>query len=144
MTMNARVLVDTSVLCAISESSRPVHQVACAWLAGEAGCCLSNQVAREYLVVATRPAGVNGLGLQRTTALANLDRFLGVAPLLPEDRPVMPIFRELLESTQISGKRCHDVWVAATALAHGVRRLATFNPGDFSVLSQRLEIIVPA
>jgi predicted nucleic acid-binding protein len=140
---NASILVDTSVLCAISESSRPSHRAALTWLAQESSCRISGQIAREYLVVATRPAGVNGLGLPRAVALANLDRFLAIAPLLPEDRQVMPIFREIIEPTAISGKRCHDVWIAATAIAHGLRRLATLNPGDFAPFAQRLEIVVP-
>lgn len=61
-----RVFVDTNVLLAASDPSRPHHHQALhvfdRWPSEGVMLLASGQVLREYLVVATRPLQANGLG----------------------------------------------------------------------------------
>lgn len=143
MTTAAEVFVDTNVLLAATASARPWHAKALGRL--EAGfatraVALSGQVAREYLVVATRPAGVNGLGLAQADAIANLLQFLARARVLDEDANVRATLLDLLASVPCLGKQVHDANIAATMIAHGVRRLLTLNPQDFRRFEPRIDV----
>lgn len=138
------VLIDTSVLVTASSPVRRGHEAALRWLTGTSGLRIPAQAMREYLVVATRPEAVNGLGRSLQQARGNLDVFLSWAPALPEDRAVLPAFNALLDQHRIVGKRLHDAWLAATAITHGIRRLATFNPADFTPFAAQLQLIEPS
>ena len=71
-----RVLLDTSVLLAATDEGRAEHHDALTvlndWAAGHTDLCTSGQILREYLTVATRPAEMNGLGLNLPDALGNV------------------------------------------------------------------------
>jgi predicted nucleic acid-binding protein len=130
------VFVDTNVLLTATDRSRPQHEESRTVIAraGRAGLHLaaSGQILREYLVVATRPVEVNGLGMAPPDAVTNAERFLRGLSLLEESELVSTRVRELTRSCGLSGKRIHDANVAATALVHGVAFLLTGNPDDFS------------
>jgi predicted nucleic acid-binding protein len=68
-TVPDRVMLDTNVLLAATDESRPEHRDALTvvndWAARRTDLYTSGQILREYLAVATRPAGKNGLGLSR-------------------------------------------------------------------------------
>lgn len=49
--------------------------------------------------------------------------------------------RALVASYRCLGKQIHDANLVATALASGVTRLVTANPGDFSRFSPDVEIV---
>lgn len=138
------VLLDTSVLVTASAPARRGHETTLRWLTGSRGLLISTQVMREYLVVATRPEAVNGLGRTPEQARGNLAVFLSWAVPLPEDRAILPAFNGLLDRHRVVGKRLHDAWLAATAITHGVRRLATFNPADFTPFADQLQLIDPS
>jgi predicted nucleic acid-binding protein len=91
-------------------------------------------VLREYLVVATRPAAANGLGLSLTDALANVEQFEQVVELLPETLKTWDGLRSVLSRSPVTGVRLHDANIAACALAHGVDAILTANPADFTGL----------
>ena len=77
MTDGARVLLDTNVLVAATDEARSGHVRAREFLADEdRELIVTAQVVREYLVMATRPQDVNGLGLPGDTAASNLDDLL--------------------------------------------------------------------
>ena len=61
------VLLDTNVLLSATDPRRPLHRAALAvlndWPNQGFVLAVSSQILREYLVVATRPVEVNGLGL---------------------------------------------------------------------------------
>ncbi len=91
MTTDAeRVFVDTNVLLAATDTGRDVHGDAMTFFrrAGEGSCRLfvTGQICREYLVVATRPVDVNGLGLSPDDAVENVSQFRQLVQLLPENR----------------------------------------------------------
>lgn len=126
--------VDTNVLLTCTAPRRPGHAAAMRLLEegfAERSLFLSGQVLREYLVVATRPPDVNGLGLTVEQAIGNARQFLDRATFLREDEAVRDALMRLLEQVPCAGKQVHDANIAATMVAHGVGALLTFNPRDF-------------
>ena len=130
------LFVDTNVLLTATDESRPRHMDArhAVESAGERGLHLavSGQIVREYLVVATRPVDVNGLGLNSTQALQNIEAFRAFLALYAETEAVLEHLCRLIEARGLEGKRIHDANIAATMLAHGLAILVTENPADFS------------
>lgn len=55
-----------------------------------------------------------------------------VVRVLPSSE-VLPRTLELMESLRLGRKRILDTALAATLEVAGIRRLATFNPGDFKI-----------
>jgi predicted nucleic acid-binding protein len=101
-------------------------------------------VIREYLVVATRPTAVNGLGLPLSDALANVGEFRKTVRLLPEERPILPAFLRLLAAANCVGARIHDAHLVATAVVHQVRTIASLNPGDLLGFTAAIAVVGPA
>ena len=131
------VFLDTNVLLSASWPGRSHHKAALRvlddWPNAEDAftLCVSPQVIREYLAVATRPRAVNGFGLSLQAALANCDAVCARSTVLPETLPVYQRLRRLLEQVPASGRQVHDANIVATMLAHGIEQLVTANVGDF-------------
>lgn len=140
------VFLDTNILLAATDAGRSVHHAAVDVFQNLPGegihLAVSGQVCREYLVVATRPARNNGLGLASTDAIENINEFRSRTIFLEENLDVSEGLVNLLSQTGVSGKRIHDMNIAATMLSHGVRTLLTFNPGDFSAV-EGIDVRVP-
>lgn len=139
------VFVDTNVLLSASDPHRALHRSALEilndWPNQGQALATSAQVLREYLVVATRPVEVNGLGLSLDDALANVAAFRSRMRFLEETEQVWERLRALVSSCRCLGKQIHDANLVAISLSAGVTRLVTANPGDFSRFSPELEII---
>ena len=59
-----------------------------------------------------------------------------------EDGPgVMEMLTALCREVPIAGKQVHDANIVATMLAHGERRLFTFNTRDFRRYGDRIDLI---
>ena len=118
MTMvdDQRVLLDTSVLVAAVDLARDQHR-ACRSVIEGRSCVLTAQSVREFLVVATRPVTVNGLGLTTEQALANIAAIRRLVRLLPEERPILSELLRLVVERALCGKRIHDAAIAAAASA---------------------------
>ena len=134
------VFVDTNVLLSATDESRAHHREAFRLIAesGARGVHLaaSGQILREYLVVATRPAEVNGLGLAVADATANLRQFLRCLHTYDETEAVASRLRDLGLSHGLRGKRFHDANIVATMAAHGIRTLVTENEDDFKAFDE--------
>jgi len=135
MTDDRRCFVDTNVLLASTDTGRLHHRAAVAFLeeglSGRQRIFGSGQVFREYLVVATRPVEVNGLGLTTAAALANLSEFQRCVQILDENPDVAALLSALVKAHRLKGKRIHDANIVATMRAHGLIRIRTDNPADF-------------
>jgi len=131
-----RVFVDTNVLLSATDTDRPQHADALEFLeAGRLGhlrLFASNQIFREYLVVATRPLKANGLGLSPEKAASNINLFRRVIAVLPETPETTSALLGLVKSKKLKGKRIHDANLVAIMQQHGLQRLKTCNPQDFS------------
>jgi predicted nucleic acid-binding protein len=139
------IFIDTNVLLTATTPARPLHSKALEvlndWPSRGPRLCTSGQVLREYLVVATRPPEVNGLGLSPSEAIENVVAFRGRVALLEEGESVARRLAALVAQLDCRGKQIHDANVVATALVHGVPRLLTANVGDFRRFEASLEIV---
>lgn len=139
-TEDKRVLVDTNVLLAATDTSRERHSAARDFLdrglAGEYRLFVVGQIFREYLVVATRPIRSNGFGLPVHDAISNLQRFQQFVQVLPEDAETVMQLVSLIREYDLKGKRIHDANLVASMTRHGLRKLKTFNSEDFKVFAE--------
>ncbi len=139
------VLVDTNVLLTATTPARALHRKALEilneWPVRGIALCVSGQVFREYLVVATRPTDVNGLGLSVETALANVTELRHRIRLLDERVAVFEHLNRLLREVGCRGKQIHDANLVATALVHDVSRILTGNVSDFRRFGAYIEIL---
>ncbi len=140
LTVGDILFVDTNVLLTATDESRPQHQDAIRLLteAGSSGTHLaaSGQILREYLVVATRPLAVNGLGLNVRDATANVNEFLRRVHLYDETEDVARRLRRIALTYGLSGKRLHDANIVATMATHGISTLVTQNAEDFALFDE--------
>ena len=129
------IMVDTNILLTATNALRPGHPAALGIFrkALDEGVHLAScgQILREYLVVATRPISVNGLGLSSEDALRNLEWFRKRQVYLEEPESVHHILIGLVERHKAAGKRIHDLNIAAMMKEHRIRILLTENPDDF-------------
>jgi predicted nucleic acid-binding protein len=141
----SRAMLDTNVLLSATDKGRAEHRQAMLVFndLADRGTTLytSGQVMREYLAVATRPIGSNGLGLKQADALANARAFRTRTVLLAEDSNVADRLLDLLDETPCGGKQVHDANVVATMLVHGIDRLITINVTDFTRFEDRITVM---
>lgn len=145
VTVPGRVLLDTNVLLAATDEGRPEHRDALSvlndWAAANAALCVSGQVLREYLTVATRPVDRNGLGLKLPEALANVRAVRERTTLLAEDSRVTDRLLSLLADVECAGKQVHDANLVATMLVHGIAAIVTMNLADFARFERHISLI---
>lgn len=131
--------IDTDVLVSWAMAGSPRHEAARRLFAAEVrgrggSLALTPQVVHELLHVATDPRRFeNPLSMKDALRLAHqLWDSEAVIRLFPAPE-VLPRTLELMETLRLGRKRILDTALAATLECAGVRRLATFNPGDFSI-----------
>jgi predicted nucleic acid-binding protein len=139
-----RALLDTNVLVDATDTKRARHQAALAVLETRSGLLINAQIAREYLVMATRPASSNGLGLDLEDALMNLGEFRRVARMLSETKPLLPALIKLLGEVPCEGKMIHDALIVASMGVHRVTTLITSNASDFTRFGRFIRVLEPA
>ena len=138
------MFIDTNVLVAARFVSDPRHLVACRCLdrAGnnEEPLHISRQIVREYLAVVTRPQ-TWWASLNMHDALKDATRLASSFTVLEDGPNVMVTLIALVREVSVAGKQIHDANIAATMLAHGERRLLTFNTKDFQRYRERIELV---
>jgi predicted nucleic acid-binding protein len=97
----------------------------------------------ELWVVATRPAGENGLGLSTTQAAAELTRLRRFFALLPDIPAIYPVWERLVTQYRVSGKPAHDARLVAAMQVHGLTTILTFDKTGFSRYAG-IEVVYPA
>ncbi len=138
------MFVDTNVLVFARNADSPNRQIALEVLSRErqeGTLRISRQVVREYLAVVTRPQAW-ALPLPMSEALTDASRFASAFEILEDGQAVADMLASLCREVSIGGKQVHDANIVATMLAHGERRLMTFNAKDFRRYGQRLELVV--
>ena len=141
---DSAMLVDTCVLLEASNRARSQHRAARELIERHDGLVFPAQVAREFLVAATRPPTDNGLGLAPVEALESLAGFREHIRLLPEEKPLLPTLLGLLAQAPAMGKRIHDVHIVAAAMVHRVPLVVTLNEDDFKAFSAHVSCLTPA
>jgi predicted nucleic acid-binding protein len=128
-------LVDTNVVLRWMQPHDPLSPVATAAIdqlrrKGEL-VHLSAQNVIELWSVATRPQGVNGLGLSPAQVAMEVDRIEALFSVLDDVPGIYRHWRRLVQSCTVSGRQVHDARLVAVMLAHGVNQILTFNTDDF-------------
>ena len=137
-------LLDTNVLLEATDEARKHHDEARDLLESPRKLVCPAQVIREYLVVATRPVPASGLGLPAADALANVREIRRSVRLLPEEKPVLQAFLELVERIRPAGQRIHDAHLVATALVHAVPTIVSLSARDLTGFGTGLVVVSPA
>ena len=137
------MFLDTNVLVNVRAAHAPRRQAALDVLADmrrTETLCVSRQVIREYLAVVTRPqTWISPLSM--TEALRDASRFASAFEVLEDGQEVTDMLAALCRDVPVAGKQIHDANIVATMLAHGERRLATFNVKDFLRYGQRVQLV---
>jgi predicted nucleic acid-binding protein len=101
---------------------------------------ISRQILREYLSVVTRPqTWPNAITYEE--ALDDIVRLIRTCEILEDGPLVTDILIGLCREVPAGGRQIHDANIVATMLAHGERRLLTFNTSDFRRYGDRIELI---
>lgn len=74
-------------------------------------------------------------------ALEDIRRLLLSFEILEDGPRVTEALAALCREVSVAGKQVHDANIAATMIAHGERRLLTFNARDFRRYGDRLELV---
>ena len=101
---------------------------------------ISRQVIREYLVVVTRPQ-VWTVAMTREEALEDVRKLIDSFEVLEDGPVVTDSLMTLCREVPVGGRQIHDANIVATMLAHGERRLLTFNVEDFVRYGDRIVLI---
>ena len=138
------MFVDTNILVNARIREAPHHETARAGLEsalrGPAPLCISRQVMREYLAVVTRPQAWP-VPITRGEALDDIGRLSRAFEVLEDGPRVTDTLVSLCREVDVGGRQVHDANIVATMLAHGERRLLTFNGADFRRYGGRLELV---
>ncbi len=101
---------------------------------------ISRQIIREYLAVVTRPQAWSP-PLSMTDALDDVLWMLNTFQILSDGPAVTNRLITLCREVPVGGRQIHDANIVATMLAHGERRLLTFNAADFRRYGSRIELV---
>jgi predicted nucleic acid-binding protein len=140
------VLVDTNLLLRSLQPGNPHFQIAVdaiAQLRQTERICVTAQNLYEFWAVCTRPANVNGMGMDVATTDAELARIRAVFTFLPDDPAIYSEWHRLIVQHDVKGRNAHDARLVASMLVHGVTRLLTFNLADFARFGE-IQLIDPA
>ena len=101
---------------------------------------ISRQVVREYLSVVTRPQDWQ-IAIRREDALDAVKSMIDTFEILEDGPAVTESLISLCREVYVGGRQIHDANIVATMLAHGERRLLTFNTTDFRRYGDRIELV---
>lgn len=135
--------IDTNVLIYATAEGAPFQDKARAALSGLAvteTLTISRQVLREYLATMTRPQ-TWAKPLSMTDALADAVAFSNRFGILEDGPDVWDRLSQLARLHVFAGRQVHDANIVATMMAHGERRLLTFNTGDFQRFAAVIELV---
>ncbi|MFT4288203.1 type II toxin-antitoxin system VapC family toxin [Nocardioides sp.] len=128
-----RVIVDTNVLIAATDSARPGHLAARSLIESDPrALCVSGQVLREFLAVATRSVEHNGLSLTGAVAVVTLGEVTSTLDVVEETASSRRFLHGLVGSGRAAGQQVHDANLVAVAVEHGATTIVTANPHHFA------------
>jgi predicted nucleic acid-binding protein len=139
------VLVDTNLLLRSIQPGNSHFQIAVDAIAGlrqTERMCVTAQNLYEFWAVCTRPLGLNGMGMDVSSADAELAKIRALFSFLPDDPAVYAEWHRLIVQHDVKGKNAHDARLVASMLVHGVTHLLTFNLSDFTRFAE-IQVIDP-
>ena len=135
---------DTNVLIRARFDAAPDHELARRRMnkaaEGQEALHISRQVLREYLAVVTRPQAWSP-PVPMDDALEHTARLEAEFDMLEDGPAVTDALAALCREVPVAGKQVHDANIVATMLAHGERRLLTFDARGFQRYEGRIELV---
>ena len=135
---------DTNVLIRARFDSAPGHELARRRMSkaaeGQEALRISRQILREYLAAVTRPQ-VWSPPVPMDDALEHTARLEAEFDMLEDGPAVTDALAALCREVPVAGKQVHDANIVATMLAHGERRLLTFDARGFQRYEGRIELV---
>ena len=135
--------IDTNVLVYAAADAAPLldrARAAVARAGANGPVAISRQVLREYLSVMTRPQ-MWGKPLTLAQAVTDTARFVRQFTILEDGPLVWDRLIMLSRRYSFAGRQVHDANIVATMLAHGERRILTFNGADFRRFARLIEVV---
>jgi predicted nucleic acid-binding protein len=135
--------VDTNVLVYAAVDRAPLldrARAALAQAAADGAVTISRQVLREYLSVMTRQQ-FWGKPLTLARAVTDTAEFIRQFAVLEDSPLVWDRLIMLSRRYSFAGRQVHDANIVATMLAHGERRILTFNGPDFRRFGRLIEVV---
>ena len=139
------MFVDTNVLIYARFPGTPYHNAARVHLEralnNDEPVRISRQILREYLSSITRPqTWLNPLTSKEI--FEEIDWLISQFEILEDGPLVTNTLIGLCREVPAAGRQIHDANIVATMLAHGERRLLTFNTSDFRRHGDRIELVI--
>ncbi len=139
------ILLDTNIILRLKQTESAEHQAVQLQLKtflenGETSV-LSPQNIFEFYSVATRPIGVNGLGLSVEDTYQEIQGLKSLFSILPDNKNLMDKWLKLVLDYEIKGKRSHDVRLIAFMQSHQIKKLYTLNHADFKAFEGIIELV---
>src|SRR5258708_18630791 len=129
-----RVLVDTNILLRSAQPNHPLCSQATRAVSKlirqkDAVFFCSQNIA-EFWNVATRPAGLNGLGLSQEEAIQEVSNIEKLLTLLPDIPAIYTAWKEIVRDHKVQGIKVYDARLVATMSVYAVESVLTFNASD--------------
>lgn len=140
-TADERSLVDANILIYAASPAVPQYQASRGLLESDTKLCVSPQVFAEFYSVVTNPRRVT-VPFTPAEARAFIGALLPRLDVLPMIGAVVVRWVELAEKHGVTGADVFDVQLVATMLENDVRRIYTYNRGDFEPFGE-LEVVTP-
>jgi predicted nucleic acid-binding protein len=130
-----RVLVDTNILLRSAQPNHPLCSQATRAVSKlirqkDAVFFCSQNIA-EFWNVATRPAGLNGLGLSQEEAIQEVSNIETVLALLPDIPAIYTPWKEIVRDHKVQGVKVYDARLVATMSVYAAESVLTFDAADF-------------
>ena len=141
------LLVDTNILLRLAQPSHPhcaiVERALGVFRTRSEPLHIVAQNLIEYWFVATRPETTsNGLGMTIEMVTKEYVVLRRIFSLLPEKASIFDEWERLVTTHRVSGRNVHDARLVAAMNLHGLKRILTFNAGDFAGYPH-IEVIHP-
>ena len=137
------MFADTNILIASRVVGSPGHGVARAMLQrafqSPEPVRISRQVMREYFSGVTRLTWDRHIPSE--DALNDMVVLMNTFDVLEDSEIVINTLIALCREVVVNSRQIHDANIVATMLAHGERKLMTFNALDFRRYGDRIELI---
>jgi len=130
-----KILIDTNILLRLPRLAEQSSGTMLRNLTAGFQPCIVFQNLTEFWSVATRPVQFNGFGLSIEAVSRQIMSFREMFEMIPEIPETVDTWALLCTKHRATGKRVHDVRLAATALSNGIDRIMTNNPDDFKAIT---------
>ncbi len=130
-----RVLVDTNILLRSAQLNHPFCAQATLSVSKlirqNDGVFFCSQNIAEFWNVATRPVGLNGLGLSNDEVFQEVSSIESFLTLLPDISAIYTAWKETVRDYEVQGVKVYDARLVATMKVYAVESILTFNTVDF-------------